>query len=144
MNTRFIPSVAVAILMMIPSTGSAQVSAEVTLEMPIELAKLSPDITKVRVECRIFSYAIPASTPNRTAIQSKEFPVVDGALRTMVYLPFSFTGLENPVGQQADLGCTLTGWSQAQQKWDQFRESHPDPVFRTNPTLNTVNGRFVW
>ena len=131
------------------SSGTAQTapqvaSVAVTLTVPIDLSNLSPDITKVRVGCSIRSTAITNGNANQEVIQTQDLPVSGGAIRTQASLVFSLTNLSNPVGKNADVTCSLMGWSQPKQAWDQFTGAHPDPAFRTNATVGMITTTFVF
>lgn len=128
-----------------PAPSVAQTtSAQVTLTVPVDLTNLGPDITKVRVGCSIGSNAITNGNANREIIQTQEIPASGGVVKTQASLVFNFTQLNNPVGQTANVVCSLMGWSQSQQKWDQFTGAHPDPSFRTNATISLITTAFVW
>ena len=59
MQTRVLVAAVVVFISLLPVSGAAQSPAgEVTFEVPLNLTRLEPDITKVRVTCSITSRAI--------------------------------------------------------------------------------------
>lgn len=144
MNTRTVLSMlALAVVPM--AQGSAQVvSTEVTVTAPVDLTQLSPDITKVRVDCVIQSDAITNGNQFKEITKSQEIPVTGGALKTTASIVFALTNLDNPVGKNATAGCSLWGWSQPGQKWAQFHPAQSDPAFKTNTTVGLSTKAFVW
>lgn len=147
MTSRFPLAVVTAITMAAPTPGTAQtVSASVTLQVPVNLTQLGPDVEKVRVGCSVNSLAITngTGTGSHEITKTQELPVSGGSVVTTASLVFSFTQLDNPVGKNATIVCTLNGWSTSQQKWIQFVPGEPNPSFRTTTTVGFLDGSFVW
>lgn len=149
MSSRFGSAVAVIAVIVIPAVGGAQTvstvaSAEVTLTAPVDLSQLSPDITKVKVECVIQSDAITNGNQFKEVSQLVEHPVSGGAVKTTASVVFSLTNLDNPAGKTAKASCMLWGWSQPAQRWAQFHPAQTDKAFQTNVTVASSNTTFVW
>ena len=143
-------SVFMAVTMMslaAPASSTAQsVSAEVTLQLPINLTQLGPDVEKVRVGCTINSVAITngTSTGNHSISRLQDVPVSGGKVVTTVSLAFAFTELDNPVGKGATISCSASGWSTSQQTWVQFQPTATNVSFRTSPKVDFIDSSFVW
>jgi hypothetical protein len=134
-----------------PRPSAAQVPAEVTLKVPVNLTKLGPDVTRIKVQCSIQSNAITAGenleylgTSTNTVLQVQEFPVSGGQVVTTASFVFAFTKLDNPVGKTAAAGCNLVGWSESQLRYLQFGPGETNPSFRVTSTVAGINSYFDW
>jgi hypothetical protein len=139
------------IILVAPEPSAAQVPAEVTLKVPVNLTKLGPDVTRIRLQCSIQSDAITAGenleyfgTSTNTVIQIQEFPVSGGQVVTTASFMFGFAKLNNPVGKSAAAGCNLVGWSESQMKYLQFGPGETNPSFRVTSTVTGINSYFDW
>ncbi len=134
------------LVLLAPASASAQtVQAEVTLKVPVSLTQFGPDVSKVRVGCNIRSDAITNGDANRSISKVQEIPMSGGQLSTTASLVFSFTALDNPVGKNAIITCSLDGWSTSQSTWVQFTGGASNPSFKTNgPSIGLLDGAFVW
>ena len=131
---------------LMPSVARAQTAATstgdpiITFTMPFVLDKLSPDITRVAVYCRITSSAIVNRTG--TVFAQADFFVRGGQVYdataqqvTTATVPVIAAGLDvNAAGKQASYTCSLSGYSASLQKWDVFDAAHAVPAFRLSPT----------
>lgn len=129
---------------------SAQTNAgDVTLRVPLNLTRLSPEIAKVVVSCKLESGAIGDQngqpTPDRYVVldAKKEIAVTGGQVVTTADVVFSIPSLVNPSAYQAIYGCRLTGITKAGRS-DGFSATTPDPVFRLVPTPVNFEGTFAW
>jgi len=123
----------------------------ITFSMPFVLDKISPDITRVAVYCRITSTAIVNRTGNSVFAQA-DFVVRNGQVYdftaqqvTTATVPVIAAGLDvNAAGKQASYTCSLSGYSASLQKWDTFDAAHAVAAFRLSPTPAPLAGSFVW
>jgi len=120
---------------------------DVTFKVPLNLTKLSTDITKVRVSCRLQSTALVAV--NVSGQQSHDMavgidvPVSNGQVVTTATVVFSNFTLTNPAGATATYQCTLMGLDNTGGGAN-FSESSADPKFRLTPTPAPLTGTFAW
>ena len=123
------------------------VSAQVTVNVPVNLSQFGPDVAKGRVRCTMSGNAITegTGTGNHYVTKDQEFPISGGQATTTVTLLFSFTALNNPVGTTATVTCSLEGWSTSQQSWNGFFQNSPNPSFKVsgNEPLS-IQQAFVW
>lgn len=138
-------------LTMTPIASSGQATdPTITFTMPLNLTKISSDIEKIAVYCRIQSAAILTSD-NRVWAQV-EFPVRSGQVIdntfqqvTSATVQVKATNLDvNALGKPASYECILSGFSTSLQRWDTFQESHTVAAFRLTPTPQSLTGSFVW
>jgi hypothetical protein len=129
----------------------------VTFEVPMNLTRMAPDITKVMVTCTITSDAIkPTLTskgmptgPRQLATQA-EFPVSTGRLVTTarVVVSVSSDKLEagDPTGKAANYECTVLGFSSNPkgEGWNSFADNQPNSSFRLAPTPSPIKGSLIW
>ncbi|MEK6689540.1 MAG: hypothetical protein AABZ01_13910 [Gemmatimonadota bacterium] len=143
MSARILLTLATIGLLTIPGRGFAQATGTaVTFTMPVNVTKLSRDITTVRVSCAISSAAIVGM--NKTRAGSVDVPVSGGqavATATVVVAPDL---LDNAAGVAATYECSLLGFSGSLQNYDSFSETQALPAFRVTPTPVAVKGSFVW
>lgn len=129
---------------------NAQTNAgDVTLRVPLNLTRLSPEIAKVVVSCKLESAAIGDQngqpiTGRLVVLDAKqEIAVTGGQVVTTASVVFSIPSLVNPSAYQAIYGCRLTGITKAGRS-DGFSAITPDPVFRLVPTPANFEGTFAW
>ena len=161
MKLRLALPVVTMVLIGAPVAASAQtVSAQVTLQVPVNLTQFGPDVAKVQVACSITSDPITTSTSigrdptNGKALYGTaahvatlvaEIPMAGGQLVQTAPLVFSFVGLDNPVGKNAAIWCTLFGWSTSQGAWVQFTGGATNVSFKTSGgSGGGIDGAFVW
>ena len=160
MKLRLVIPVVTMVLIGAPVAASAQtVSAQVALQVPVNLTQFGPDVAKVQVSCTIRSDAITTSTSYGRAADGRllygsaaheaylvqELPMTGGQLTSTTSLAFSFAGLENPVGKNAAIWCTLMGWSTSQAAWVQFTGGATNVSFKTSGgSGGGIDGAFVW
>jgi hypothetical protein len=129
-----------------PSTAQTA-SAEVTLKVPVNLTQFGPDLAKVRVSCDIWSEAITngTSTGNHMIRKVQELTVSGGKVTTEVNLVFSFTALDNPVGKDAAVTCSLFGSTAAGTSWDDLSPTATNPSFKVSSgSGQNIGVNFKW
>ena len=120
---------------------------DVTFKVPLNITKLSADITKVRVSCKLQSTVL--TTVNAEGQQTNsmsgntEIPVSNGQVVTTATVVLSNYTLTNPAGATATYQCSLMGFDRTGNGAN-FIESHPDPKYRLTPTPAPFNGTFAW
>ncbi|MDH4152375.1 MAG: hypothetical protein OEV01_01180 [Nitrospira sp.] len=138
------------------------IPGDVTFEVPLNLTRLTSDITKVRVECSITSDAFPKQ-PETKVNQIKiigaqvELPVLAGQLVTTarVIVPITADDFVDPVtmirqdptGKSAKYQCDLWGFTGVWQVFTGFSqvpdEKNPNPI-RLSPAPAPISGTFTW
>jgi hypothetical protein len=120
---------------------------DVTLRVPLNLTKLSTDITKVRVSCRLQSTALIAydlqGQESHGMAGGTDVPVSNGQVVTTATVVFSNYTLTNPGGATASYQCNLVGFDRTGIS-SNFTESNPDPKFRLTPAPGILTGTFAW
>jgi hypothetical protein len=153
MNSRFTIGLVAAVSLATPALLSAQgVSTEVTFKIPVNLTQLGPDVQKVKVSCSLLSDAIVATTSGATALygggfevaKAAELPATGGQVVTTALLVYTLTGLDNPVGKNANLSCILVGWSPTEKTWIVFDPNATNASFRTTTEVPVLKSSFVW
>lgn len=120
---------------------------DVTFKVPLNLTKLSTDIAKVRVSCRLQSTVL--TTINAEGQQTNsmsvttEIPVSNGQVVTTATVVLSNFSLTNPAGATASYQCSLMGFDRTG-NGSNFSESHPDPKYRLTPAPAPLAGTFMW
>ena len=129
---------------------SAQTNAgDVTLRVPLNLTRLSPEIAKVVVDCKLESGAIGDQNgqPIRDRLvvldAKQEIAATGGQVVTTANVVFSIPSLVNPSAYQAIYGCRLRGITKTGQT-DSFSATSTDPIFRLVPTPAQFEGKFAW
>ena len=138
------------------------VPGDVTFEVPLNLTRLAPDITRVAVWCSISTSALANPriirgqvAANQLSAQVEE-PVANGrvvkTVRVTVAVPRG-TLRADATGQSADYKCTLSGYSVGipgrtsqgwAAGWDRFDEKQDKASFRLTPTPADITGNFTW
>jgi hypothetical protein len=120
---------------------------DVTLKVPLNLTRLSTDITKVRITCTLYSAALRAYDLQGQETQRisviTEVPVSNGQLVTTSSVVFSKFTLINPAGATAIYDCSLVGTDKTGLSAI-FTDSSPFPQFRVTPTPANLKGTFAW
>ena len=148
MASRLSLAILVACLVAGQNLVVAQVPAgDVTLKVPLNLTKLSADLVKVRVSCRLQSTAINAFNANgeqtHDLFVTNEVPVSNGQVVTTLSIVFTNFTLTNPAGVSASYGCSLGGTDKLGQG-SVFNDSNPLLAFRLTPTPANLAGTFTW
>jgi hypothetical protein len=134
-------------LVVMTAAGNAQ-SSDVTFQVPVNLTRLSADLTKVAVYCEITSAALPrvASLSVGRAQKQVELTPSGGQLVQTVSVVVPISSLDTSNGKtSADYKCTLSGFSQSLQRWSLFEDSQTVPaVFRLSPTPPSISANFTW
>ena len=156
----------IAGLLLLPTYAGAQANpGDITFTVPLNITQLFGDIVKVRVNCSVMSEAIVVNrVTGKGGVQGpgavwkeQEFPVSGGKVVTTATIVVSVAGaLADAAGKQAAYSCTLSGFSNAQQKWMPFNYamgtaggavdlSATDPAFRLSPPgALGISGTFTW
>ena len=135
------------------------IPGDVTFEVPLNLTRLAPDITKVLVTCSLASDAFPIRKIRGVAVQwpygaTVELPVSAGHLVTTARVVVSITvdkfmdpatGVgQEPTGKSANYQCDIMGFSSRGGGWQQFTDTSPNTSLRLSPTPAPITGTFVW
>jgi hypothetical protein len=149
MRSSITAAIVLGSMLAIPNRSTAQTPAgDVTFKVPVNLTRLSLDITKVRVDCRLQSNAIlfvdPQGQETHSMRVQTDIPVTGGQLVTTATVVFSNFSLLNPSGVSASYECDLLGYSATQATWSPFSASAPVPAFRLTSTPAPIPGTFVW
>ncbi len=131
------------------------IPGDITFEVPLNLTRLQPDITKVNVICTIESDAFAARTIKGTATRPQiggqvELPVSAGQIVTTarVIVPVTMTQFQyqDPAGKTANYHCELSGFSTKATGggWQPFTDTSTNTSFRISPTPASLTGTFVW
>jgi hypothetical protein len=134
-----------ALMFGVTATGLAQ-SSDVTFQVPVNLTRLSVDLTKVAVYCEITSDALPLMGTVHRAVKQVELTPSGGQLVQTVSVVVPIPILDTSNGKTAaTYRCTLSGFSQSLQRWSPFGDSLSLPVqFRLSPALADLSGNFTW
>jgi hypothetical protein len=142
MIRRCLSFAACAVAPFAPPAVTAQAQAQVTLNVPVNLTQLSPDITKIRVGCSIRSEAITVA--GSTVAVTQETAITGGQFVATVPILFNLTGLDSPTGKIAYVSCFVDGWNAVEQGWGYFMKDQASQAFRTNVTLYDYSSTFRW
>ena len=141
-------------------TASAQTgSADVTLEMPLNLTRIHDSIPDVKIICKIQSQAfnrrpspggagwLHSGDSERTRIAESIFAVTQNSVAQNAEVVFPLTDADfrdNASGKQATYECRLFARS-ISGGWREFLAAHHgDPVHSMTPVPVPVTGAFVW
>jgi len=143
MSARLLLTLATIGLLTMPARGFAQATGPtVTFTVPVNLTKLSQDITTVHVSCKISSTAITGLDKSR--IGGVNLPVSGGQVVTTATVVVTLDLTDNAAGTAATFKCYLSGFSGSLQNYDSFSETQANPAFRVTPTPLALTGSFVW
>lgn len=140
---RLIAATMAACLLVTPLPCSGQSSYEITFQVPLNLSKISPSISKVAVNCTIQSSAIITNAKGQV-VKQEEWPISGGILVTTLSVVVLASGLDNPLGKAATYSCTLLGFSTVAGRWDVFSATATMAEFRTTTTPLPLEGNFAW
>ena len=143
MMLRLILATMAACVLVTPLPCLGQSSYELTFQVPLNLSKISPSISKVAVNCTVQSSAIITNAKGQV-VKQEELPITGGILVTTLNVVVLASGLDNPFGKAATYSCTLLGFSTAAQRWDVFSATATMAEFRTTTTLLPLEGNFTW
>jgi hypothetical protein len=139
-------------------TTTRKVSAEKTIpgdvifDVPINLTRLSPSLTKVAVTCMVGQTIDPkiGMTSSGKGVLSNrvELPVSDGQVVTTarVVIAVPATPLYK-TGQEINYQCTLSALSSAPKAgsgWQSLGEKPNHASFQVSPTPVPITGTFTW
>jgi hypothetical protein len=141
MTPRWISLVASAVGLLAPQTAAAQEPTQVTLNVPVNLTRLSPDISKLRLACGIRSDAI--ATRDHIVGVTQEVPTSGGQINATIPVVISIASLDDPTGKLATVRCTLEGWSALEERWAPFGPLQASP-FKTDVALGISETTFTW
>lgn len=144
--------VASAVSLALSATAAAQ-SNDFTINVPLNLTRLLPDLSKVAVDC-----AIPGGgTFGHDGIAGRtELNVTGGKLVTTATVLMAMGSVNPPIGMTVSYTCSLSGFSVAQNAWAplvaQSNSPSQNPAFRIwlnpAPALPSqafiVAGSFFW
>lgn len=159
---RSLSSFAIWALLSAGLVHAQSIPGDVTFEVPLNLTRVAPDISKVLVTCTITSDAIAVRTRKGAAIRPQlgaqvELAVSAGQMVTTarVVVPVTadrFTdektgNYSDPSGKTANYHCELTGFSTKRTTgggWNLFTDNNTNTSFRLSPTPPSLSGNFVW
>lgn len=144
MKSRFAAVTATLIALTAPQAIAAQASMEVTLNVPVDLTQLSPELLRIKVGCTIVSRAITTPGANGQMTVSQDVAVTNGRVQRTVQLVFQLTGLDKPDENPATTVCALNAYDEVNRTLEQLKPGHPNPIFRTNVTVGLVDGPRAW
>ncbi len=136
------------------------IPGDVTFEVPLNLTRLAPDITKVMVTCSITTDAFPMRK-DRHGVWVKlprganvELPVSAGQLVTTarVVIPVTVNSFmdpltampKDPTGKSADYQCDIMGFSTKVGVWQPFDQKGPVASLQVSPSPVPITGTFPW
>jgi hypothetical protein len=139
------------------SSIAAAQSNDIVFTVPLNLTQLSPDITKVHVQCLVenepFQGAptvtgapgVLASAPGVHSVLSTSADVDVAPDRrvittTSVYVPIGAV----IVGNRSRYECTLRGFFASSQTWRSLRSAALQPPFRLSPDPAPITGSITW
>lgn len=138
-----------AALLLVAITAPRSLSAQtmITLEVPVNVTKLSPDVQKIRVMCNLSSDAIvPRSVGEAPSVTSiDEVPVVGGQAVSTLRVVFTFPvgALKEPIGKNARYDCSLMGVTSTGTGGFSDTIASTLPLYM-KPPPPTLSGNFVW
>jgi hypothetical protein len=145
MRLRGCSAVLVLVSMSIPGSLSAQTM--LTLEIPVNLTKLHPDVQQVQANCNLYSAGIVVGTissNNPTRVGRDQVPVMGGQVvstfRVLFELPAEV--MKDPIGKTANYECHLNGYTS--KGWSGFSEDDPASPMYMKPAPKPITGSFVW
>jgi hypothetical protein len=131
------------------AAGVRPLSAQtvLTLEIPVNLTKLHPDVQQVQANCNLFSAGIVVgniSPNNPTRVGRDQIPVLGGQVastfRVLYELPADV--MKDPIGKTAEYQCHLLGYTS--KGWSGFSEDDPASPMYLKPAPKVIQGTFVW
>ena len=138
-----------SILLLSAAAGVNSLSAQtlLTLEIPVNLTKLHPDVQQVQANCNLISAAIVVgniSPNNPTRVGRDQVPVMGGQVastfRVLYELPADV--MKDPIGKTAEYQCNLIGYTS--KGWAMFSEDDPASPMYLKPVPKVIVGTFVW
>jgi len=117
---------------------------DVTFQVPLNLTRMSPEITKIRVLCSISTTAITSSTGSHNVSNAVELPVSGSQVVTTANVVVPVTTLDTSNGNtSASYTCTIDGQSLTNSRWTSFDERAVG-AFKLSPTPQPITGTFTW
>ncbi len=153
MYVRTLAALATSVLLA-PSLAVGQtIPGDVTFEVPINLTRLDPAITRVRVVCVIYSTAIPGhdrrirGAPAPAGLAGNlEIPVSSGRVVTTanVVVRISPTALKDPAGKSANYECSIGAALRSGDWWWFGNDQQVPAPFRMASPPQSLTGTFMW
>ncbi|MGC4028503.1 MAG: hypothetical protein QM696_06505 [Steroidobacteraceae bacterium] len=161
---RILPATCLALLIMRDAGAQQPQNATVTFVVPVDLTRLMPDISRVRVSCGITSLVLktPSLQASGTGLSRRynlvgfnEIAVTQGAaVKSPLFVHVSVAESDflpatgNPSGQVAEYECALVGHSTASNSWGEFIAVNPartsNSMYWLTPLPSKITGQFVW
>lgn len=135
------------LLVAIAAPRSISAQTMITLEVPVNVTKLAPEVQKIRVMCNLNSEAIVPATaggvPSVTALD--EVPVVGGQVVSTLRVVFTFPAgsLKEPIGKSARYECSLGGVTPNGTGGFSDQIASTLPLYM-KPPPPVIAGNFVW
>lgn len=159
-------SLVCAVLLAVPAGAQQAPNADVTFVVPLNLTRLVPELTRVRVNCGIESMVLagnvrpgpPADptglSPGMRTIGTTEVAVVQGSVAQTVQVTVPVAQSDfvasagAPSGRVAQYECAIVGYSASLQGWSRFVAGNPTGTGRSTfwltPMPAIITGQFVW
>lgn len=138
-----------SIALALTARGNLTAQTIVTLDVPLNLTQLSPDLEKIRVNCSLFMDGLTptSSYPPMVTMQEVRVPGPQLTLTLKLHIYVAAPLLQGAQGKPGKYACNLDGYSTSLQKWDQFLETHSQDAFRlksSGGSLREILGTFTW
>jgi hypothetical protein len=148
MVSRFSVAILAGCLLAVQAPLVAQYPAgDVTLKVPLNFTKLSTELARIKVSCRLQSLALIAvdlqGQETHGVATSIDVPVSNGQAVTTVTVVFSNFSLTNPAGVTANYQCSVMGFDRTG-SGSSFSETSADPKYRLTPAPAPLTGTFTW
>lgn len=142
MNVRTVAALSGICLLIAVVVASAQATNDVTFKIPVNLTRLSQELTQVNITCEISSSRLPDRKPVFSGVL---LPVVNGQVVTTATFVAAVPPLtySPSTGGTAAYECTIFGVD-GQSRAHLFQQDSPDPVARVSPTPAPLRGSFLW
>ena len=125
--------------------GSLAAQTMVTLEIPVNLTKLSPQVTQVQANCTLYSPGIaPPAVATVPRISRDNLTVLNGQVISTFRVVFELKAEEliAPIGKTVEYQCHLNAYTS--KGWAGFSEDDPASPLYLKPTPKPIGGSFVW
>lgn len=136
---------ALAAVLLAPSAVHAQtaqtVSGTVKLEVPVKLTALSPEVGRVRVECRVFGEGVTLAST--TTVFYYEQTPLNGAIDATFPVGVPVIVNSYNAGKTATYTCFIKGQRKGTTGWESFSPTATSAAMRVNVT-QPDQGTFTW
>jgi len=151
MRIRALASIVALWMFTLTAVTSAQQS-DVTFRVPVNLTNLSPDIVRVRVQCRISAYfsEFKGTRQGDAWFYQASGQIVGGRIAATATVVVAVPTLKDPAGlispapKTANWDCSLQAFTQAGPVWGEFGETPSSQMYRMSPPLTRISGSFLW